>query len=688
MLNNVDPIVLRIWYPRIVSDADFQKLCIELKRIRAKRVFIFDNSYMDNFQLASVILAERVAVLKRRIGQLAEQGIIAGINSGATIGHGGIKGFADNWKDRLDIEWWVDANGEEIAGIACPMGKRFLEYVDDYFSSLASTGAREIFIDDDMRLFNHSPVKSEFGCLCENTIERFNIEYNYKYNRKALVVELVKPIKDCPSKIQQSWHSFLKTTFLELAERIADATHKVDPSIRLGLMSVQNFILPFGANYFNEMIKIISGTHKPLLRTHNFHGHPRSVHPGSALFAKKVTPPDTEHLVEIENCGHNFHDYTRSPQQTRYAILTALATGMGGASINILGDQPPMANWERRFFDMFTENESFFRKVAGLTSAGTVMRGVPIKNPSYNLCVDALDYSERNPSATLMDPISCPERTLSSLGMPYEYVESMPALLTGRTPNIMGKARVQETLERGAIVDIDAAKAIVNMGFGEMLNIKIGDPIRSYTGQIFNNHNLCGPYKNQIVPLRRTNLIHKLDYDNSEYEQITSITRAYQNEKIAPGILLRKDNKNRIAVTPYPLLAPLAFGGGESGLLVSYHARYVFTRLFEWVLNALLPVWVDGPPNIAPYYFERLRDDSTIITLFNPDPDKLYNFDLVLGKGKNLKNKVIRSVSADGRLESCANLSVCEEKGEYRLRINCENALNGCDTKIFIFSSE
>ena len=689
MYNDVNPIVLRVWYPRIVRDADFQDVCAGLKRIKAERVFIFDFSCMDNYQLASDILTERISVLKQRIRQLSEQGIIAGINSGATIGHGGIKGFTDNWQDMLNIEWWVGADGEEVPGIACPTGNRFLKYVDNYFSSLASTGAREIFIDDDMRLFNHSPVKSaEFGCLCPNTIERFNVKYNYSFNRETLLRELLKPKTDCPNKVQQNWHYFLKATFLELAKRITEATHKIDPSIRLGLMPVQNLILPFGAQYFNELVEIISGTHRPLLRTHDFHGLPRIVHPGSALFVKKATPLNTEHLVEIENCGHNFHDYVRSPWQTRYAILTALATGLGGASINVLGDQPPMADWERRFFDMFAENDPFFRNVARLTSAGTVMRGVPIKNPCYNLCVDALDYSQGDPSAILTDVISYPERVLSSLGIPYEHVESMPALLTGRTPNVMGKSRVQETLERGAIVDIDAAKTIINMGLGKVLNIKIGEPINSYAGQMFNDHNFCGSYKNQVVPSRRNNPIHKLDYDTTEYEQITSITRAYRNEKIAPGILMRKNDSKRIVIVPYPLLAPLAYAGGESGLLVTYPARYVIVRLLEWVLNESLPVWIDGPPHIAPYYFDCPEDESVIISLFNPNPDKFYNFDLVLGKGERLKNKIIRNVSPDGKLEICTNLSVCEEKGEYRLHINRENALNGCDVKIFVFSGK
>ncbi|MDD5706194.1 MAG: hypothetical protein PHR35_09730, partial [Kiritimatiellae bacterium] len=141
-----NPISLRVWYPRLVDDASFARLVDQLKELKADRVYLFDNSYMDNFQLAPETLAERLPVLKRRIAQLKEEGIQAGINSGATIGHGGNMQGAERL---MDLDWWVGSDGRSRVGIACPLGRRFGQWLEEYFRGLAQTGALEIFIDDD-----------------------------------------------------------------------------------------------------------------------------------------------------------------------------------------------------------------------------------------------------------------------------------------------------------------------------------------------------------------------------------------------------------------------------------------------------------------------------------------------------------------------------------------------------------
>ena len=125
----------------------FESLLKSLKYIRSERVYLCDNTYMDNFQLSPQTLGERIPVLRKRIKQLKGEGIVAGVNSGATIGHMGDFTGAERL---MDLDWWQNCKAQVNIGIACPLGPRFHDWIDIYFKGLASTETPEIFVDDDL----------------------------------------------------------------------------------------------------------------------------------------------------------------------------------------------------------------------------------------------------------------------------------------------------------------------------------------------------------------------------------------------------------------------------------------------------------------------------------------------------------------------------------------------------------
>ena len=110
---------------------------------------------------------------------------------------------------------------------------------------------------------------------------------------------------------------------------------------------------------------------------------PHELVPGSGLHIKNVVPQDSEHVIEIENNAHNCHEFVRSPTLNRFTILSGLAVGMGGVAITY-GDSERDMPWEQRYFDMFRENDKFFRAVSDLTTNDTVMRGVRIRLRVHN----------------------------------------------------------------------------------------------------------------------------------------------------------------------------------------------------------------------------------------------------------------------------------------------------------------
>ncbi len=664
-----NPIALRIWYPRLVEDASFDRLMDHLAYIRAERVYIMDNGYMDNFQLAPETLAERLPVLTKRIAALHRAGIVTGINSGATMGHGGNMQGAERL---MDLDWWMDAEGNECVGVACPLGARFGHWVDTYFKALAQTGTREIFIDDDLRMANHGGVNGDhFGCFCGLHVAALNRSCGANLTRP----ELVKVIGTCsPGTVQEAWMALWKGNFLELQRRMQKAVHAVDPAIRLGLMPVQNFIRAFGEDFLRESLALVSQCNRPLLRTHDYHGLPHELMPGSGVAAKRTALPDTEHVVEVENIAHNCHDYRRSPKTTRFAILSALATGMGGAAPTF-GDSEQDMPWERAYLEMYRESDPFFRTVASLVATGTVMRGVPIRHRAYQRAVPYIDtptevyYSDAGHER--------PDVLADLYGFAYQFEDELPAFLLGELPRTMTDAQIRATLARGAIIDSSAVCCLERLGYAAELGVTAGELIRYRRGQRFLEHPLTGDAAGSINALRAPFPAYHLNADQKAYADVTEFV-SWAGTRVAGGILARKDGKGRNVIIPNRLSMQDPHWSG----IVNVPYRQFIRRALAFVLGQPLPLSVDGPPRLAPFYFERPADGAVIVTLLNGYYDDVFDFDLVFGDGARLAGVPVYRVHSDGGLKRCPSLNIREREGQWRLRIDAVNMLANCDVLV------
>jgi hypothetical protein len=667
---HTNPIALRIWFTRLLNDTDFAHVVEDLRSINADRVYLFDNGYMDNFQLAPETLAERVPVLRRRIAQLREEGIAAGINSGATIGHGGWMQGAERL---MDLDWWTGADGKPLVGIACPLGQRYLHWLEDYFRALASARPSAIYIDDDFRLGNHgAPYPGEWGCFCDHHLQAMHDQYGHHLTRDALIDTLTQLQ---PTAVSQDWITLWKHNFLECLARIERVVHEVDPEIRLGLMPVQNFIRGFGEDFLQQAIAIVSGQHRPLLRTHDYHGLPHEMVPGSGLAAKRTAPSASEHEVEIENTPHNHHEFVRSPKTTRFAILNALALGMGGAAITF-GDSERIMDWERAYLDMLRESDPYFRTVADLTMRDTTMRGVPLRNRAYQRRVTHID-AVTNIIDQAQDEM--PDMLANILGFAYHFTDEMPALLVGELPASMTRDEVLATLQRGAIIDAPAVDCLNRLGYAEWLGVTAGDLIPYRRGHHFLDHPLNGEYAGDTNALRVIFPARYLEAHSGLYEEVTEFV-SWAGTRVAGGILVRADGANRNIILPFKF-SPADIDSLTG--IVNTQFRALLRHMLAHVLGHRPSLVVEGPTNIAPYYFERTSDDAVIITLLNRYYDDVADFDLVLGDGERVIEKPVRRVMPDGSLQLRPSLRVVPEaNGAARLHIDRENALLNCDVMV------
>ena len=664
-----NPISLRVWYPRVAEDDSFERLLDDLKYIRAERVYLFDNSYMDNYQLLPETLDERLPILTRRVSRLTQEGIIVGINAGATIGHRPRPEIAGRI---MDLDWWVGSDGKELMGVACPLGARFRAWLKDYFRRLAEIGASEIFIDDDFRLAGHGdPPPNGWGCTCEMHLRKLERDFGHKLSRRELM-QAIGTLS--PGPVREDWLSLWKSDFLDLLRLIERTVHRVDPSIRLGLMPVQSLIQAFGEDFLPKAIEAVSNGNRPLLRTHDYHGLPHELTPGSGLAAKRTARADAEHVVEVENLFHNCHDYIRSPKTTRFAILSALAVGMGGAAVTF-GDSERDMPWERRYLDMLRESDPFFRTVAELTNRDTVMRGVPIRHRAYQRRRAYIDVVGHIIQDTRHEQ---PDTLAGVFGFAYQFDDARPAMLLGNLPASMTLDEVRETLSRGAIIDVAALRCLNELGFGEELGVEVGEMLSRRRGQRFLDHPFNGDYGGDVNALRVDFEVYRLEADPREYTEVTEFV-SWSGERVAGGILARSDGRGRNVILPNTLsLQPPNLSG-----IVNTQYRSLVRQLLASVTGQPLTLAMEGPPHVKLFYFERKSDGAVIITLLNGYYDDVYDFDLLLGDGERLASKTVYGVKPDGSIEH-TGLRVQHLNGSYRLHIDSENRLGNCDVKVLV----
>ncbi|MDD5705752.1 MAG: hypothetical protein PHR35_07485, partial [Kiritimatiellae bacterium] len=477
-----------------------------------------------------------------------------------------------------------------------------------------------------------------------------------------------------PGLVPEAWMALWKENFLDLLSRIEKVVHEVNPNIRLGLMPVQNFIRNFGEDFLREAIRAVSRGTRPLLRTHDYHGLPHEMFPGSGLAAKRTAPPESEHVVEIENIAHNCHDYMRSPQTTRYAILSALALGMGGAAPTF-GDSERDMPWERKYLDMLRVNDRFFRAVADLTYRGTLQGGIPIRRRAYQREVGYMDARENIWDASLSED---PDLLAGLFGVAYRF-DACPVWLLGELPVSMSKAEVDAALDRGAIVDAPGLACLLRLGYGDRLGVRLGDSIPYRRGHRLLEHPLNGAYGGNVNALRVAFPTYRLEAAHGRYEEISEFV-SWTGRRVAGGILVQRGGQGRNVILPHVLSTA---GGAISGI-VNVPYRHMMRSLLGFALGEPLKLAVEAPPRIAPYYFER-DDGAVIVTLLNAYYDDMYDVDLLFGDGARLCGRKVYRVMSNGRIAHRPTLKVRRAKdGSYRLRLYKTNVLANCDVLVLM----
>ena len=129
------------------------------------------------------------------------------------------------------VERMVGEYGEMSYGCYCPSGEFFRNYIYETTKMYAEIDPVCVWVDDDLRIYNHAPVNH--GCFCDECIERFNKKHGTSYTRESLVHEINRG----DIAVREAYIEHNRESIRGLTSIISKAVHESAPNARMAYQS-------------------------------------------------------------------------------------------------------------------------------------------------------------------------------------------------------------------------------------------------------------------------------------------------------------------------------------------------------------------------------------------------------------------------------------------------------------------
>jgi len=150
---------------------------------------------------------------------------------GHSAGHMNSEDFSGLVFDGTPVERMVGEYGETSYGCYCPNGEYFRNYIYETTKMYAEIDPVCVWVDDDLRIYNHAPVNH--GCFCDDCISRFNKKMGTSYTRESLVREMNRG----DVAVREAYIEHNRESINGLASIISKAIHEVAPGARMAYQS-------------------------------------------------------------------------------------------------------------------------------------------------------------------------------------------------------------------------------------------------------------------------------------------------------------------------------------------------------------------------------------------------------------------------------------------------------------------
>ncbi|MBN1345076.1 MAG: hypothetical protein JXQ73_20445 [Phycisphaerae bacterium] len=489
-------ISFRIGVPLWRSDECFDNLVrlFEKNKGVTDEITFFTSESHPPLPLAEI--QARAKILTQRMAALRKLGYRSGINILATIGH-----HNENLANSLAEPYtrMTDIDGRTCQGSFCPNDDGLRDYAKRVYEALASANPDYIWIDDDVRLFGHMPIRC--GCFCDHCLAIFEKETGVRYTRASLADAFNTGPVPKKLEVRRAWLRHNRDTINRLFQLIEQTVHAVKPDMPLGFMTGDRF---FEGYDFDRWAETLAGPRKTEVMWRPGGGaYTDSWLDAIAQKAHQVGRqtaflPESVRSIQSELESFPYQRLKKSAHATALEACSYIAGGCTGTAFNVLSQYgEPLDEFEplvarlrqaRPFLDRLARAFGRTRPV-GLYS-GWNKDSFAAKN------VDGGDWLGGGvPGTHEIDEI-----LVTGVPAAYSLRNAPVTALTGEAVFAFDEADLRKILASGVYMDPQALQRLNAMKLGELTgfdveNVMHDDCIEQFVGHPL-NASFSGRYRN------------------------------------------------------------------------------------------------------------------------------------------------------------------------------------------------
>jgi len=423
-----------------------EKILDEIKRFGGQRVALamareLGHSFTSNKYLN---------LLKELIPYFRSNGMETIVWLGETFGHDGGKPLGDQPYTNIRFV----PNGDIKA--FCPLDERFKKDFSDWIYKIALCGADMIMLDDDFRL----GIRGDgIGCCCDLHLA----ELEKELGEKITVDELHKKVfSGSKNRYRDAWRKVQSDSMKSFAIELRKAADKVSEDIRIGFCC--NLDWESGCDVI-ETAKLMAGKTKPFLRLSGAPYWVRWGHPLGRIveFERAQCEWCRNEEIEIFTEGDTFpRPRTATPAAYLESFDTMLrASGETNGILKYGIDYFYSTDYETGYADAAEYNKNLYSQIDSIMDN---KKCVGVKPYSVMNLFEEACYPECS-QKTLLDCQQSIYRACSQVAV----MNNLPTAYNGNGVNLLfgenARYITENELKNGNIIDIEAAKILIDRGF-------------------------------------------------------------------------------------------------------------------------------------------------------------------------------------------------------------------------------
>ncbi len=301
------------------------------------------------------------------VDKFRKNGISVSMQISNTLGHGAqITGDCTGLVyEGSPAENIVGFDGVKANNCFCWRGENFRKYVLESTSYyIEGIKPDVVWIDDDFRVINHSPVK--YGCFCDNCMRLFNLRHSSNVSRE----ELAEKVLYGDIRWREYFVEFLREGLYDFTYRISEMIHSISPDTVLAYQSCANGgYAGEGCNYIYDAMKDTTG-HIPYSRPGGgiaaYIDHDPNLLIEKSLYINRQNSTLPEYVKrkcpEVENLP--FVVFGKTPAGTAFESSLYFANGNTDMSYSMLMHEKEPFEWHAQEFELLARHRKYWEAMS------------------------------------------------------------------------------------------------------------------------------------------------------------------------------------------------------------------------------------------------------------------------------------------------------------------------------------